>query len=109
MWLREQAEKLCGRSAEYDSAYSPPRRALHEQHARPDDARDEPLLRPRPAPARLARRLPSPLRGLGPAGELRLLASGDRARERGLAMPRRTPQSPSLPRRLAPEPEIGRA
>src|SRR5690606_33341533 len=62
-----------------------PRRAPHEQHARSDDARDEPLLRPRPAPARLARRLPAPLPGLGPAGELRPLAPGGRPRERGMA------------------------
>ena len=44
-----------------------PRRPPDEQHAGPGDAGDEPVLRGRPAPARLARRLPTPLPGLGVA------------------------------------------
>ena len=67
------------------------------QHAGPRDARDEPVLRPRPAPARLARRLPIVLPSVGVVVELRALASGDNAREPRLAMPRRTTQPAPLP------------
>src|SRR5271157_5904707 len=36
----------------------PPRRSPHQQHARPPDARHEPLFRPWPTPARFPRSLP---------------------------------------------------
>jgi len=57
----------------------PPRRPPHQQHAGRRDARNEPLLRPRRAPARLARGLPVALPSVGVV-ELRTLASGDNAR-----------------------------
>src|SRR5271157_3252675 len=83
---------------------SPSRGAPHQQHARPPDARDEPLLRPRSAPTRLARGLSVALPSLGVAVELCTLASGDGAGEPGLAMPRRTAQPKPLPRLLAAKP-----
>jgi hypothetical protein len=56
---------------------SSPRRPPHEHHARPPDAGDEPVLRPRSTPPRLAGRLPTPLPGVGAVVELRAVAPGD--------------------------------
>ena len=75
----------------------PSRRPPDQQHARPADAWDESLLRPRSAPAWLAGGLSAALPGLGVAVELRPLAPGDDARERRLAVPRRAAQPASLP------------
>ena len=57
----------------------PPRRTPHEQHAGPPDARNEPLLRPRPTSARHARRLSVALSCVGVVMELHPLAPGDGA------------------------------
>src|SRR5271166_6377353 len=54
----------------------PPRRPPHEQHARPTDARHEPLLRSGPTPARLAGGLPIALSCLGLVVQLHALAPG---------------------------------
>ena len=50
------------------------------------------------------RGVPAALPGVGVAVELRALASGDDAGERGLAVPRRATQPAPLPRLLAAEP-----
>src|SRR5512142_2005272 len=81
-----------------------PRRAPHQQHARPPDAGDEPVLRPRPASARLARGLPAALPRLGIAVELHAVAPGYDPGERRLALSCRTPQPAPLPRVLAAKP-----
>ena len=82
----------------------PPRRASHEQHARPDHARDEPLLRPGPTPARLACGVSVALPGVGVALERRALAPSDGAEEPRLAISGRAPQSASVRRLLAAKP-----
>ena len=79
----------------------PPRRPPHQQHAGPPDARDEPLLRPGPTPARFAGGLPVALSCVGVVVELHALASGDGAGKPRLAVPRRTPQPAPLSRLLA--------
>src|SRR5438876_4510842 len=81
-----------------------PWRSPHQQHARPPDARHEPLLRSRPTPARFARGLPIALSCMGIVVELRALASGDGAAKPRLEMPRRTTQPAPLPRLLVAKP-----
>ena len=68
----------------------PPRRPPHEQHARPSDARHEPLLRSGPTPARLAGGLPIALSCMGLVVQLHALAPGGGAGKPRLAVPRRT-------------------
>ena len=69
----------------------PPRRPPYEQHARPSDARDEPLLRSGPTPARLAGGLPIALSCMGLVVQLHALAPERSARAKPrLAVPRRT-------------------
>ena len=103
-WLLEQVEKLCGRSKEYAEAYSHPGghrtsnmldRMMRGMNRYFDRGQH---LHGSPAACRLHCRAWALLANLRP------LAPGRRARQRGMAMPRRTPQPPSLPRRLAPEP-----
>jgi hypothetical protein len=65
-WLIEQVDKLCNRTREYGEAYSHPRRSPDEQHARPGDAVDEPLLRRRSTPAWLQGGMRAALPGVGP-------------------------------------------
>ncbi len=81
-----------------------PRRPSHEQHARPPDAGNEPVLRPRSTPPWLARGRPAPLPGVGVVVELRAMAPGISTCERGLAVPGRATQPTPLPRQLAAEP-----
>src|SRR3954451_5535891 len=80
------------------------RRSSHQQQARSCDAGDEPLLRSRPTPARLARGVPTALPRVGVVVELPALAPGDDAEEPGLAVPRRTPQPAPVSRRLVAKP-----
>src|SRR5439155_21528868 len=54
-----------------------PGRPPHEQHARPPDARDEPVLRSRPTPPWLAQGLPTPLPRVGVIVELHAMEPGD--------------------------------
>src|SRR5262249_43928282 len=81
----------------------PPRRPPYEQHARPPDAGDEPVLRPRPTPARRARAVPVALPRVGVVVELHAVAPGDGAGERGLGLPRRTTQPTPVPRLVVAE------
>src|SRR5512135_2211878 len=74
----------------------PSRRPPHEQHAGSPDAGNEPLLQPWPTPSRLVGGVPPALPGVGVVGELRTLAPGDDAAERGLEVSRRTPQPTPL-------------
>ena len=79
----------------------PSRRPPHQQHARSSDAGDEPLLRPRPTPARLAGGVPTARSRVGVVVELHTLAPGDDAEEPRLAVPRRTSQPAPVSRLLA--------
>ncbi len=82
----------------------PSRRPSHQQHARSSDAGDEPRLRPRPTPARLAEGVPTALSRVGVVVELHTLAPGDAAEEPRLAVPRRTSQPAPVSRLLAAKP-----
>ena len=86
----------CAASAAVVDRVPPSRRPLHEHHVGSPDAGDEPLLRPRPTPPRLAGGVPHALPRVGVVVELRALAPGDDEAEPGLALPRRTPQSTPL-------------
>ncbi len=74
-----------------------PRRPPHEQHARPPDAGDEPVLRPRPTPPRRTGDLPTPLPSVGAVVELCPVASDDNPRKPGLAVPGGATQPALLP------------
>jgi len=82
----------------------PPRRAPDQQHARPGDARDEPVPRQRPAPARRPGGGRAARAGVGAAAQLSAVAQGGGPGQRRLAVPGGAAQPAPLPRGLAPEP-----
>ncbi len=83
---------------------APSRRPPHEQDVGSPAAGDEPLLRSRPTPSRLAGGVPVARPRVGVVVELLALAPSDDAEERGLALPCRTSQPTPLSRLLAAKP-----
>ena len=79
----EKVLDLCGKPRPLVDCLPPPRRPPHKQHARPSDARHEPLLRSGPTPARLAGGLPIALSCLGLVVQLHALSRPGIRRWRG--------------------------
>ena len=100
----EKVLDLCEQARPVVDRVPPPRGHRTSNMLDRADARDEPLLRPRPTPARLARGLPAALPSVGVVVELRPWHPATTRENEGLAMPRRTAQPAPLPRLLAAKP-----